>query len=362
MKKKGILSIGILILISISSFIYIYAINQNIIPVINTVGYGIEVEDDFAYVSHNDGVEIINIENKNRPLVLGNIDISDGAFGIEKNGDILYIAGDSNGLVIANISNPQQPVICSETTFGSSIINIAVQNEVVYLGFMSDLVEVFNVTDPSSPVHISTYTGNAMSNFRGLIVSGDLLYIADSNRGIEIVNISIPSSPTFIRRIDTSFPIGLFKQGNILFAACHAMGVYWYDITNGTEPLLKGSYHEIGGEAYGVWGNSTHLYVADLQKGIFCIDITDEGGASKVSQNFEVTPHSISGWENHVFLADQNFRFMILDLDLNFLYDGHKLGYGLPIIIVIVTIAGIIFLRVYQTKESQKKKSKILEV
>jgi len=354
MKKKVIISIGILILLSISSFFTIYAINQNIIRGINKVGYGIDVEGDYAYVSHNDGVEIINIENKKRPSIVGNVDISDGAFGIEKNGDVLYIAGDSNGLVIANISNPRQPVICSETTFGSSSTNIAFQNEVVYLVLMSGIVEVLNVTDPSSPVHINTYTGGATSNFRGLIVSGDLLYIADPNRGIEIVNISIPSTPTFIKRIDTPSPIALFKYENILFAGRHGMGVYWYDITNGTAPLLKGTYQEIGGEAYGVWGNSTHLYVADLQKGIFCLDITDEGSAFKVSQNLEVTPHGISGWENHVFLADQNFRLMILDLDLNFLYDGHKLGYGLPIILVIVTIAVIIFFRVYQKKDSHK--------
>ena len=63
-----------------------------------------------------------------------------------------------------------------------------------------------------------------------------------------------------------------------------------------------------------------------------------------------------------MFLADQNFRLMILDLDLNFLYDGHKLGYGLPIILVIVTIAVIIFLRVYQNKDSHKITSKIIEV
>jgi hypothetical protein len=42
---------------------------------------------------------------------------------------------------------------------------------------------------------------------------------------------------------------------------------------------------------------------------------------------------------------------MILDLDLNFLYNGHKLGYGLTIILVIVTITGIIYSRVYQMKK-----------
>lgn len=348
--KKIKLLIGLSIFLSITASFLIYTINQKYIHVI-TVGYDIEVESDYAYVSHNDGVEIINIENKNRPSVVGNIDINDGAFGMVRNGDLLYIAGDSAGLVIANVSNPRQPTICSETAFDAASYNIAYQNDLVFLLLLSDTVKIVNVSDPSSPHLITTYSSAHARDYRDIVVSGNTIFIADGQRGVEIVNISSPSNPTLLHTIVTSAPIALFKFDNMLFLGCHGVGVKWYDVANLTVPILKGSYQEPGGEAYGVWGNSTHLFVADLQKGIYCLNIAENGRLSKGNQYLETAPHDISGEGDYVYLADQDFRLKIFDTNLNCLYNGHKRSYWLPISLGIVSLGLIL----YDRKKSRKK-------
>ena len=76
--KKSNLLIGVLILISVSSFIFVYALNNNAIPG-RTVGYRIHADGDYVYVSHNDGVEIINVQNKQHPNLVGNVDHNEGA-------------------------------------------------------------------------------------------------------------------------------------------------------------------------------------------------------------------------------------------------------------------------------------------
>ena len=43
-------------------------------------------------MTHNDGVENINTENKQNPKVVGNVDLNNGAWGIEKEEDLFYIA------------------------------------------------------------------------------------------------------------------------------------------------------------------------------------------------------------------------------------------------------------------------------
>ena len=353
MKKKNLL-IVVMVFLSVTSFIFVYAANNNAIPG-RTVGYRIYVESDYAYVTHNDGVEIINTENKQHPNVVGNVDLNDGAWGIEKEGDLFYIAAASNGLVIANVSNPEAPVIISQTTIVGGALNLAFRNGLAFVLLGSNSLAIFNVTNPSLPFRIATYTSSQASDYRDIIISGETLFIADAGHGVEILNVSQPSTPFLVNTISTSAPIALFKHDDVLFLGCHGVGVKWYNVSDLTSPVVKGSYQEFQGEAYGVWGNSTHLYVADLQKGVYCLNIAEGSPVSKIYHYLEAAPHGISGYGDYVYLADQDSRFMIFDDHLNCLYAGHIISYVIPIIISVVS-AGII---IYSRISIKKKKFSI---
>lgn len=349
-KKKINLLIGTLVILSLCSFFIPYALNNNVIPGY-TVGYRVYADNEYAYVSHNDGVEIIDIQNNQHPDVVGNVDLSDGTWGIEKDGDLLYLAGASHGLVIANISNPKSPIICSETIFTGATLNIAYQNGFAYLLSSSNILEIINVTDPQSPVRLGTYASPQAIDYRDVIISGDTIFIADGSRGVEIVNVSLPSAPSLIRTLSTSAPIALHKYEDLLFLGCHGVGVKWYDVSDLTSPVLQGTYREPDGEAYGVFGNSTHLYVADLQKGAFCLDITEGHLVSKLFHYSEAAPHDITGWGNNVYLGDQDRRFLAFDDQLTCLYTGHRVGYGVPIALAIISLGFLLYNQFYLKKK-----------
>ena len=355
MKKINLLT-GVMVLISISSFIVVYALNNNAVPG-RTVGYRIYVESDYAYVTHNDGIEIISTENKQEPNVVGNVDLNDGAWGIEKEGDLFYIAAASNGLVIANVSNPETPIIISQTSVEGGALNIAFQNELAFVLLGSNTMVIFNVTDPSSPIRVATYTNSQASDYRDVIISGETLFIADAGRGVDILNVSQPSTPSLINTIITTAPIALFKHDDVLFLGCHGVGVKWYNVSDLTSPVVKGNYQEFQGEAYGVWGNSTHLYVADLQKGVYCLNIAEGSPVSKSFHYLKAAPHGVSGYGNYVYLADQDFRFMIFDDHLNCLYTGHIISYVIPIIIAVISVGIITYSRI----SIKKKKNLVVE-
>ena len=349
MKKLKII-IGLSLIITVCMFSFVLAVNQKKIPGY-TVGYRIFADNEHAYVSHNDGVEIINIENSKNPKIIGNIEYGDGAFGVEKHGDFLYIAGWSEGLVIVNISDPKQPTISSKTRYGGAAHMLTYQDDLVYVLLNSNEVKIMNVSNPFSPVILSTYTSSQARDYRDIKVIENIVFIADAQRGIDILNASIPSSPISLNTISISAPIALYIHETNLFIGCHGIGVKWYDISNLTVPILKGSYQEPGGEAYGVWGNATHLFVADLQKGTYCLTIT-EGGLSKMCQYEGPAPHDISSSGEMIYLADQDFRLMIFDTNLKCLYDGHKKGYWLPIVCAIITVSLIIFTQIRLKKIS----------
>ncbi|UYP46082.1 hypothetical protein NEF87_002367 [Candidatus Lokiarchaeum ossiferum] len=342
MKKIKII-IGFSLLISVCTFSFVFAFNQKKFPGY-TVGYRIYADDEYAYVSHNDGVEIIDIENKRHPKILENIEFGDGAFGIEKQGDLLYIAGWSEGLIIANVSNPKQPSICSKTPFEGAANMLTYHNDLVYILLSSNVVKIMNVSNPYSPVLLPTFTTSQARDYRDIKVAEDVIFIADVQRGIDIINASNPSSPVLLNTIKTSAPIALHIYETNLFLGCHGVGVKWYDISNLTSPILKGTYQEPGGEVYGVWGNVTHLYVADLQRGTYCL-VTLGGRLSKINHYEGAAPHDISGSGETIYLADQDLRLMIFDANLNCLYDGHKKSYWFPIGLTIIPVSLIVWMR-----------------
>jgi hypothetical protein len=340
MRKKNLITI-LLIFIIASSFFVVYGLNNNAVPGL-LVGYGIQVENDYAYVSHNDGVEIINIENKDKPKVVGNIDYTDGGFGFRVIGDLVFLSADSYGLAIVNVSDPVSPIVVSETDFGVLVRKIAILDDLAFIILASNSLRILNISDPSSPSHIASFASPQSDQYTGVVVSGETLFIADRGRGVDVVNISQPSAPTLIRSISEASTFAIYTNGDLLFVSKHGAGIAWYDVSDLSNIVRVGSHFETNGEAYGVWGNNTHLYVADLQKGVYCLDISG-GSISKINHYYQAAPHGITVLGNYVYLADQDKRLKIFDTELNCLYNGHSITYTIPISLVIITIGLVVY-------------------
>lgn len=112
------------------------------------VGYRIQVENDYAYVSHNEGIEIIDIENKEKPRVVGNIYYTGGGFGFWIEGDLVFLSADSYGLTIADVSDPALPVIVSETDFGETVLSVTVQDDLAFLILALGSLAILNISNP----------------------------------------------------------------------------------------------------------------------------------------------------------------------------------------------------------------------
>lgn len=81
------------------------------------VGYDIHVVGDYVYVTNNDGLMIIDIQNPQNPQKVGEL-LSGGALGLKVENNIAYIASTPSGFVIANISNPSNPQLLGQDSVG----------------------------------------------------------------------------------------------------------------------------------------------------------------------------------------------------------------------------------------------------
>ena len=137
------------------------------------VGYSIKIDDNIAYVSDNDGVIIIDVENPKKPKKIGRIEKYDGVFGFEIRNDTTFMAGSSPSLVIANVSNPNNPVKIGEFLGTSPAYRIALKDNYCYLGYMEGDLDIINITDLTNPTFVKVLSG---TRNQAVVVHENLLF------------------------------------------------------------------------------------------------------------------------------------------------------------------------------------------
>ncbi len=279
------------------------------------VAYEVYVQNNHAFVTNNDGTIIFDISNPSHPVKIGGVLTSDGAFGVYVENDTLFIASDSDGFIMANISIPEDPVIIGEHSDGGSANSVCFEGSYAYVTEYPRGFEILDITDPKAITKVSFYDDGG--EFRNVAVKDGLAYLADPATGLKVINISDPTSPERIRTVSgTHGVIDLYIYEDLLFLGCHGNGVRILDISTPQSPIVLGQYYKTEGEAYGVTGNATHLYVADLQQGVYLLNITDPKRPIEIMHYSEAVPHDIFYDGKYIYLADQDTELNIFDSNL----------------------------------------------
>ncbi|MFW9993353.1 MAG: LVIVD repeat-containing protein [Candidatus Odinarchaeota archaeon] len=290
-----------------------------------TVGYAALVQDNHAFVTDNDGVTILDISEPSRSRKVGRLALADGAFGVCLENNLLYIAADEEGFAIADISDVTNPVTLGEYFTGGSAYEVAVEGSYAYVSVLNSGLQVLNISNPESITKMGELgnlgRGDDVEAHQGLVYFGDG---SGGSSGLKIVDVSDPSTPALIKSVQgTAGVFDIHIHGDLMFLACHSLGARILNISNPWSPTVISTYVKTGGEAYGVAGNNTHVYVADLQKGAYLLDITDPSNPSEIASYSNAAPHGIFTDGEYIYLADQDNGLIILDLDLSSVYDGY---------------------------------------
>ena len=119
------------------------------------VGYDVHVVGDLAYVTNNDGLIIIDVQNPRNPQVVGESLIG-GSIGFIIEDNIAYIASVTSGFKLVNVSNPSNPILLgSESTLGA--YKIALADIYAYVSYMNGGFKIFNVSNPATPIFKGEY-------------------------------------------------------------------------------------------------------------------------------------------------------------------------------------------------------------
>jgi len=244
------------------------------------VGYDVHVVGDNAYVSNNQGLMIIDIQDPQNPQKLGEV-LCGGLLGFEVESNIANLATVLNGLVISDISNPSNPQLLSQENVGGAI-RIAVSGSYAYVAYINAGFKIFNISDLTDPVFLGEFSDTRSD---AIEIKGNFAYFANAEAGLKVVNVSNPSSPHLIATVpQTGGANDIHITNDVLFLACWGAGIRVIDISDPTSPQMLDSYVDNdGGEELGLIEKDGLLYVAD-NYGVEVFNVSDPTSIVEIAE------------------------------------------------------------------------------
>ncbi|MCG3220802.1 MAG: hypothetical protein H7641_05420 [Candidatus Heimdallarchaeota archaeon] len=315
-------------------------------------GYDIEIDGNYAYITGNDGFIVIDIQNPSKPNKISEFDIDDGAFGIFVKDNIAYVAAAGQGLIIADISDPFNPSFLGQEDVEGITNNVYALEDYAYVTNYEYGLQIFDISDLTNPIKIAEYSDHGRAD--GVVLNNNFAYLANPNSGVNVINVTDPSSPQRIRTLSsTGGATGISIYENLLFVGCYSSQVLVFDITTSSNPIIRGSYYDgDGGEAQGVVGNSTHLFVAD-NYGVEYFDISNLSSLTKVAEQRAgvSAAHDIDFTGNFLYVAGGSVIGSLV-FEVSKSQKSRALGIyvGLPIAIVVASVSSWIIFRLRRKK------------
>jgi len=232
-------------------------------------GNDVVVDGNYAYVSTektNGGLAVVDITNRQAPVVVTAIDIGAKGNSVTKIGNYVYVGTgkSSGGLAVINATTPASATLLTTKNIGGEGISIASSGNYLYMGIdgSSPKFVVLDVSNPASPSILSS--SNSPGNIYGIEITGGYAYVGMDYdwQGFRIYNISNSASPTVVSNLGLNEEVNVVKvQGPYAFLGTEANSFYVIDVSN---PALPSVTKKIttAAEIQGITIQGDYAYVA----------------------------------------------------------------------------------------------------
>lgn len=265
----------------------------------NVTGWG----KDFLYLPHQ---EIINVSNYNYDFDIIN--------SIESEGNLLFIADNSNGLKILNISNPAKPTLISQ--YGDNFnqtLDVAIQGKYAYVADGLDGLEIVDISNPISIQKVNNWSNN--HEIMNIVISNNLAFLSVQGLGIEILNISNPQEIIRLSNwTNNRNPSRVIIKDNHVFVANENYELEILDISD-INDIKKVSGLPITNKPYQIQIKNNYIYLANGIEGLKIIDINDISNPNIITSLTQFG--SITGIiieENYALIINNTFGLTVIDI------------------------------------------------
>ncbi|MDP8315215.1 MAG: T9SS type A sorting domain-containing protein [Candidatus Celaenobacter antarcticus] len=270
---------------------------------------GIDIKDDYAYISSMRGVTILDISLPEESDVIGSYPYINWSSDICTDGVLAYVAC-GYGLVILNVSNPANMYPVGD--YQGCLTRLAKKENLIFaVDNIWGVLGVYDVTNPNNIQYLGGYS--FADNPNALCVKDNLLFIADANfhtyqtnynGGLRIIDISNPANLDLIATINpdtTRYYRSLAQKDNYVFMGSNEHGIYVFDVSNPAQPYQV-NYIESNRSSFALEVQNNYLY-----NGVQIFDISDINNIILIDSCTSVcgpgVPWSIAVYGNYIFEA-----------------------------------------------------------
>jgi len=261
------------------------------------------------------GIQVVDLHQKKNPSLMGNIYTFGDARAVALYGDYIYVANGYTGLGIVEAPSLTHPNLLTSIATGDNLWAITSWDDYAFVSNGSSGLRVFKTESPSKPelVHsISTENGATYS-----FVNNNMLYLADT-RIFKAYDITDPSNPILkgsLSLIDTIMSI--FVQGDYAYLANYGFGAKSVYIKNPSAMNIKTyKYPEDPlGLAYDILIDQYIGYIANGLGGLWIVDFQNPSPYSKLSVLPQFTyASSLKKYDHHIYMTDGSAGLEIIDV------------------------------------------------
>ena len=277
------------------------------------------VQENYAYITNNNQMQIYDVTNYQNPLLEGSITVPGYPEKLEVFGNYAYLAGGHSGLRNINVKNAGQPVEEGFYETFSATTDLDRSGDYGYITELDDGMLVLDLSNISHPTLVAQY--NSPGNAVAVEVSGNYAYIADGDGGLRIADISDPLNPIEIGSYDSlNYAQEVCISGTCAYVVDNIINqpdyIRAFDISNPTNPIQVGEIlMQSDIDALDATGN--YLYAAATDQGMRVLDISNP--ANLVEAGYFLAPKvfDVCVQGNYAYLASADWDGGFVTVDIS---------------------------------------------
>jgi choice-of-anchor B domain-containing protein len=258
-------------------------------------------------------------------VVYDDTDILEHAHTIFLDNDLLYIGSVSNSfnfeqMNVYSLTNPAHPTLLrklgDDYPFIGAVHDMFVSNDTVFASCGNDGLFIFKYDRIGNSFSmlgsLTVYPDQGYNHSSVLSEDHSTLYMCDevpAGMAVKVIDVSDISAPVVLGTFESNpgaTPHNVYVWGDFLYIAYYQDGLYIYDISTPSTPVLSGyfdTHYQNPAGTYpspsyqGCWGAypelpSGTLLASDMQLGLFCLDASDAVSTPELSfANIRVFPN-----------------------------------------------------------------------
>ena len=160
-----------------------------------------------AYVATGSGFYILNVSNPGAISQVYRYRPSGAYFFSEVVvvGDYAYLIDDEGGykMWVIDVSTPTLPYFEGDFDSLGSVDKLVIDGNLIYIAGETQGLNIYDITNPAAPTEVGSFNPSGMWVF-DVEVDGNFAYLAAGNDGMRVVDISNPATPTEVNDYATS--------------------------------------------------------------------------------------------------------------------------------------------------------------